>query len=54
MLTSELDFVQNESNIHCTEDGEKININIEMRNIILDFLNAFREDKCTDKTLSKV
>ena len=49
MLTSELDFVQNESEIHCTEDSEKINMNIEVRNIILDFLKAFREDKCTDK-----
>ena len=49
MLTSELDFVQNESEIHCTEDGEKINMDIEVRNIILDFLKASREDKCTDK-----
>ena len=49
MLTSELDFVQNESEIHCTEDGEKINMNIEVRNIILDFLKASREDKCTAK-----
>ena len=49
MLTSELDFSQNESEIHCTEDGEKIIMNIEVRNIILDFLKASREDKCTDK-----
>ena len=49
-VKSELDFVQNESEIHCTEDGEKINMNIEVRNIILDFfLKASREDKCTDK-----
>ena len=32
-VKSELDFVQNELKIHCTEDGEKINMNIEVRNI---------------------
>ena len=51
-VKSELDFVQNESEIHCTEAGEKINMNIEVevRNINLDFfLKASREDKCTDK-----
>ena len=48
MLTSELDFVQNESEIHCTEDGEKINTNFEVKNINLDFLKASHEDKCTD------
>ena len=53
MLTSELDFVKNESEIHCTEDGEKINMNIEMRNIISDFLKASREDKCRDKLYTK-
>ena len=39
---SELDFVQNESEIHCTEAGEKINMNIEVevRNIILDFFKS--------------
>ena len=49
VLTSQLDFVQNEPGIHCTEDGGKINMDIEVRNIILDFLKASREDKCTDK-----
>ena len=44
-VKSGLDFVQNELEIHCTEDGEKINMNIEVRNNILDFFL-----KCLGKT----
>ena len=49
MLTSELDFVQNKSEIHFTENGEKIQHEHRRRNIILSFLKASREDKCTGK-----
>ena len=37
MLTNELDYVQNRLEIHCTQDGEKMNMDMEVRNIILDF-----------------
>ena len=54
MLTSELDFIQNKSEIHCTQGGEKINMNIEVRNIILDLKRLGKTSGQISKALSEV
>ena len=41
------------SEIRCTQDGEKINMNIEVRNIILDLKRLGKTTGQISKTLSK-
>ena len=41
------------SEIRCTQDGEKINMNIKVRNIILDLKRLGKTTGQISKTLSK-
>ena len=54
MSTSELDFIQNKSEIHCTQVGGKINMNINVRNIILDLKRLGKTSGQKNKILSDV
>ena len=54
VLTSEINFVRNKLEIHCSQDGEKINMNIEVRNIILDLKRLEKTNGKISKTLSEV
>ena len=53
MLTSELDFVQNKSEIHCSQDGEKNQHEYRIEEHILDLKRLGKTTRQISRTLSK-